>query len=76
MIRPPRQRRYINEELRSVCQTKHEVLLATVARLGLPVGDVEAFAFLGRYKMKLYGQVRSVQLIKELLEEKIELHRQ
>ena len=68
MIRPPRQRRYINEELRSVYQRKHEVLLATVARLGLPSGDVEAFAFLGRYEMRLYGQVRSVQLIKEVLE--------
>ena len=66
IIRPPRQRRYINEELRTANQRKHEVLLATVARLGLPGGDVEAFAFLGSYEMRLYGQVRSVQLIKDV----------
>ena len=52
------------------------MLLVTVKRQGLPGGDVEAFAFLGRYEMRLYGQRRSVQLIKKLPEEKIEVHRQ
>ena len=51
-------------------------MLATVARLGLFGGDVEAFSFLGSNAMRLYGHVRSVPLIKEVLEEKIELHRQ
>ena len=51
------------------------MLLAIVERMELPGEDIEAFAFLGRYETRLYGQTRSVQLIKEVLQEKIELHR-
>ena len=57
IIRPPRQRRYINEELRTAYQRKHEVLLVTDKRLGNPGGNVDAFAFLERYETRLNGQI-------------------
>ena len=71
MERPPRQRRYINGELRT--------LLASVKHLELFTGDDEAFALLEKYERKLhmlYVQTRKVQLIKDVLNKKMELHRQ
>ena len=44
--------------------------------MGLPGGYVEAFAFLEKYGKKLYGKTRTEQLTNDVLNEKIELHKQ
>ena len=53
-----------------------KLLLAKVKGLRIPAGDVEKFQFLVRYERKLHGQTRTVQLTKDVLNEKIKLHRQ
>ena len=55
---------------------KRELLLATVKRLGLSSGDAEDFEFLVSYEKKQFGQTRPVRATKDILHEKIKLHKQ